>query len=50
MSVIVIGSSGTIGSAVIEELEKNHKVIKVGRHKGDLICDITSEKSMSLSQ
>jgi NAD(P)-dependent dehydrogenase (short-subunit alcohol dehydrogenase family) len=46
MTVIVIGGSGTIGQAIIKELSKRHSIINVGRSKGDLLCDITSEKSI----
>lgn len=46
MNVIVIGGSGTIGSAVVKELNARHKVITAGRSSGDLTVDLTSEQSI----
>ena len=38
--VLVIGSTGTIGSAVVSELEHDCDVIKVGGSSGDYTVDI----------
>ncbi len=46
MRIIVIGGNGTIGKAVVKELSSRHEVLVAGRHKGDLICDMTSEESI----
>lgn len=46
MTVILIGGSGTIGKAIKDELSSHYKIINVGRKKGDILCDITSEKSI----
>lgn len=46
MTVIVIGGSGTIGSAVVKELSTRHKVITAGRSSGDMTVDLTSEPSI----
>lgn len=46
MRIIVIGGTGTIGSAVCKELSKRHEVLVASRTKGDLQCDIGSEESI----
>lgn len=46
MKVIVIGGSGTIGSAVVRELSQRHQILIAGHTEGDLICDIASEDSI----
>ncbi|KQV54121.1 MULTISPECIES: short chain dehydrogenase [unclassified Duganella] len=48
-SVLVIGGSGTIGSAVVRELGKRHRVITAGRSGGDhrvAIEDIASVRAL----
>ena len=42
MKVVIIGASGTIGRAVVDELSPRHEIIKVGRKSGDVNVDITS--------
>ena len=44
--VLVIGATGTIGKAVVAELEHDCDVIKVGRSSGDYQVDITSTDSI----
>lgn len=46
MRIIVVGAEGTLGKAVVKELSLHHEVIKVGRSKGDIICDMTSQASI----
>lgn len=46
MRVIIIGGSGTIGSAVAKELSPRHEILIAGRSKGDLNCDMLSEESI----
>ncbi|MBI3211689.1 MAG: short chain dehydrogenase [Simkania negevensis] len=46
MRIIVIGGNGTIGSAVVKELSERHEILIVGKHRGDLLCDIRSEESI----
>jgi NAD(P)-dependent dehydrogenase (short-subunit alcohol dehydrogenase family) len=46
MKIIIVGGTGTIGKAVVEELSSRHELIIVGHTSGDLQCDITSEKSI----
>lgn len=46
MRVLLIGASGTIGSAVRKELEARHEVISAGRNGADVTVDITSTDSI----
>jgi NAD(P)-dependent dehydrogenase (short-subunit alcohol dehydrogenase family) len=47
MKVVIIGASGTIGRAVVNELSPRHEIIKVGRTSGNINVDITSTESIS---
>ena len=52
MKIIVVGSTGTLGSAVTADLEKDHEVVKVGFSEGDFqvdIADIASIRAMILT-
>jgi NAD(P)-dependent dehydrogenase (short-subunit alcohol dehydrogenase family) len=46
MKIIVIGASGTIGSAVVKLLKQRHQVIAVSRSGGDHRVDITNKASL----
>lgn len=46
MRIIVIGGTGTIGSAVADDLEADHEVLRVGRSGGERRADITSRGSL----
>jgi len=46
MKVIVIGATGTLGSAVVKELSPRYEIIKVGKSSGDFQVDMTDEKSI----
>ncbi len=46
MKVLVIGASGTIGSAVAAELSSRHEVVTGGRHSGDVRLDIYDGESI----
>lgn len=46
MKIIVIGGTGTIGSAVVTELAKRHSVVVVGQSRGDVQVDITDLSSI----
>lgn len=46
MKILLIGASGTLGSAVKDRLEKKAEVITAGRHSGDVTVDITSIDSI----
>lgn len=46
MRVLVIGATGTIGSRVVQELEKRHEIIKAGFNSGDVRVDIHNLQSI----
>jgi dTDP-4-dehydrorhamnose reductase len=46
MRVLLIGATGTIGSAVQKELASRHEIISVGRTRMDVFVDITSPESI----
>jgi NAD(P)-dependent dehydrogenase (short-subunit alcohol dehydrogenase family) len=46
MKVLVIGASGTVGSAVVAELADRHEVFRAGRERGEYRVDITRDDSV----
>jgi NAD(P)-dependent dehydrogenase (short-subunit alcohol dehydrogenase family) len=46
MKIIIIGATGTIGKAVVEELSQRHTIVQVGHHSGDIKIDITDPNSI----
>ena len=45
--VIVVGASGMIGKAIVKKLEdKQVEIVRVGRSKGDVLCDYTNQESV----
>ncbi len=46
MRILVVGATGTIGRAVVAELEPRHEVIRAGRGTADVTLDITDAKSI----
>ena len=46
MRVLVVGASGTIGRAIVAELEQRHEVIAAGRSSGELRTDITDSPAI----
>jgi NAD(P)-dependent dehydrogenase (short-subunit alcohol dehydrogenase family) len=46
MKVIVIGATGTIGTAVARSLAESHQVVRVGHARGDFRVDIGSKDSI----
>jgi NAD(P)-dependent dehydrogenase (short-subunit alcohol dehydrogenase family) len=46
MKIVVVGGTGTIGSAVTEKLKEEHEVITASKTTGDYKVDITSPKSI----
>jgi NAD(P)-dependent dehydrogenase (short-subunit alcohol dehydrogenase family) len=47
MRILVIGGTGTIGSAVVKALSARHEVIAVGHDKGTLRLDLASLESIT---
>lgn len=46
MKIIVVGGTGTLGRAVVQELKPRHEIVTVGKNSGDLQTDITSTDSI----
>jgi len=46
MKIVIIGATGTIGRAIVEEFSSRHEVISVAHSSGDIKVDITDEKSI----
>lgn len=46
MKVLLIGASGTIGSAIERELAPRHEILRVGRKGGDARVDISDSASI----
>ncbi len=46
MKILLIGASGTVGSAVATELAQRHEVIHIGRNSGELQVDISDPTSI----
>lgn len=46
MKILVIGASGTVGSAVVSALSDRHELITAGREHGDYRVDITRDDSV----
>jgi len=46
MKIIVVGATGTIGSAVTKELGERHDIVKVGGKSGDVQVDMTVPDSI----
>ncbi len=46
MKIVLVGKSGTIGSAVFQALNDAHEIVSVGRSSGDFNMDITDVESI----
>jgi len=46
MKIIVVGSTGTIGQAVVKELAQRHTIIEVAHTHGDIQVDIKDSSSI----
>lgn len=46
MRILIIGGSGTIGQAVVNELSQRHTVVIAGRQHGEVKVDITDSRSI----
>jgi len=47
MRILIIGASGPIGRAVVEELSTDHEIVKAGRSHGGFRVDIRNRDSVS---
>lgn len=48
MKIVIVGGSGTIGSAIVNELKDKHEVIVATKSGADLQVDITDPHSIAL--
>ncbi|MBC3952535.1 short chain dehydrogenase [Pseudomonas folii] len=46
MKIVLIGASGTIGSAVAQELAQRHEIVRAGRNSGEEQVDISDSASI----
>ncbi|MEM9584231.1 MAG: short chain dehydrogenase [Pseudomonadota bacterium] len=46
MKIILVGASGDVGQAALEELSQRHDVVAVGRRTGDVRVDISDSGSI----
>lgn len=46
MTILLIGASGTIGSAVDDALSADHEVVRVSRTSGDVLADLSDPDSI----
>lgn len=46
MKILLIGASGTIGSAIAEELAPRHAIVRIGRRSGEEQVDISDSASI----
>ena len=46
MKILIVGASGTIGSAVASELRQRHEIVSAGRTTGDVHLDLTDSSSI----
>jgi len=46
MKILLIGASGTIGSAIAEELAPRHEIVRIGRTSGEAQVDISDAGSI----
>ena len=46
MRILVVGASGTVGKAAVQELSRRHQIVTAGRSSGDVTVDLMSEESI----
>lgn len=46
MRLLLVGASGTVGRAALDELGGRHDIVKVGRNSGDILADIADLASI----
>ena len=47
MKIVIVGASGTVGSAVSSLLATRHEIVRVGRSQGDATVDMTDGASIA---
>ncbi|MGY4027335.1 short chain dehydrogenase [Aeromonas rivuli] len=47
MKIVIVGASGTVGSAVSSLLATQHEIVRVGRSQGDATVDMTDGASIA---
>ncbi len=47
MKILIVGATGTIGRAVVNELGGRHEIIQAGLQSGDVTVDMTSTDSIA---
>ncbi|MBP1934139.1 short chain dehydrogenase [Ammoniphilus resinae] len=47
MRILLVGATGTIGTAVMNELASQHEIISAARSEADVLVDITSPESIT---
>jgi NAD(P)-dependent dehydrogenase (short-subunit alcohol dehydrogenase family) len=46
MKILLIGASGTVGSAIAQELGQRHEIVRIGRNSGEERVDISDSASI----
>jgi NAD(P)-dependent dehydrogenase (short-subunit alcohol dehydrogenase family) len=46
MRIVVVGATGTVGQAAVNELGRRHEIVRAGRSSGDVTVDLMSEDSI----
>lgn len=46
MKIIIVGATGTIGKHIVNALQQDHEIVKVGSKSGDFQVDISSTESI----
>jgi NAD(P)-dependent dehydrogenase (short-subunit alcohol dehydrogenase family) len=46
LRILIVGATGTLGSAVVSELASRHDIITAGRNSGDINLDLEDPKSI----
>jgi NAD(P)-dependent dehydrogenase (short-subunit alcohol dehydrogenase family) len=46
MKIVVIGATGTVGKAIVEQLSDRHEIVKVGKSSGEYQADIAELASV----
>jgi len=46
MRILIVGASGTVGRAIVEELGARHEIIRAGSKSGDVQIDLADPASI----